>query len=84
MYTAEEMESTMVYVGSGNWQNGIQVICQNLQILSAISKDLSDLVFLCQFLASTYLKSSNAIAVFTRPLLHWYLYTIQVARTSQS
>lgn len=42
MYTAEEMESTMVYVGSGNWQNGIQVICQNAQILSLISKDLYD------------------------------------------
>lgn len=44
MYTAEEMESTMVYVGSGNWQNGIQVICQNAQILSVISKDLNDSV----------------------------------------
>lgn len=44
MYTAEEMESTMVYVGSGNWQNGIQVICQNAQILSVISKDLYDSV----------------------------------------
>lgn len=42
MYTAEEMESTMVYVGSGNWQNGIQVICQNLQILGVIFYDLCD------------------------------------------
>lgn len=42
MFTAEEMESAMVYVGSGNWQNGIQVICQKLQILGVISKDLYD------------------------------------------